>query len=313
MKKEIQNNKIFLSLEHLIKFEWLGRNLNFLASKQKSNSVLSGKYTSKLRGRGLDFEEARPYVIGDDIRNIDWKVTAKTAKTHTKVFTEEKEKPALIFVDQSPTMGFGSTNKTKSVVAGELAALFSFKIFKGGDRIGALIYSGNEYELIAPKRNRQNITQILRSIIKSNLNIYDQKDKIDYAKSLKTIMSKLHHVITHDFFVILISDFNRYDPDVLKYICELSNHNDLLLIKVFDPMEQEIPPLKMSISDGINQINLNGKSNKVKEDIYKDFENNFLAFKNELDKYNIPIIKINTIDSIENQLKEVFQGVKIGL
>jgi uncharacterized protein (DUF58 family) len=117
MKSKTLNNnpKIFLTLENLLKLEWFSSVINLGTGKQKSNSILSGRYASRLRGRGLDFEEARPCIIGDDIRNIDWNVTAKTGSTHTKVFTEEKEKPAFIFVDQSATMGFGSKNKTKVV------------------------------------------------------------------------------------------------------------------------------------------------------------------------------------------------------
>ena len=114
-KSKEKNPNIFLSLEGLLKFEWISSVLNVRANNKKSNSILSGRFASRLRGRGLDFEEARPYVIGDDIRNIDWKVTAKTNKTHTKVFTEEKEKPAFILVDQSPSMGFGSISKTNSI------------------------------------------------------------------------------------------------------------------------------------------------------------------------------------------------------
>ena len=109
---------------------------SFQARKQKVKSILGGKHSSKLRGRGLDFEEVRTYVPGDDIRNIDWKVTARTQKTHSKGFSEEKEKPALIVVDQSKSMFFGSVKRTKSVVAAELAALAAFRILKEGDRVG---------------------------------------------------------------------------------------------------------------------------------------------------------------------------------
>lgn len=311
MKKEKQANpNIFLSLENLLKYEWFGKLVNFSASKQKSNSILSGRFASKLRGRGLDFEESRPYVIGDDIRNIDWNVTAKTGKTHTKIFTEEKEKPAFIFVDQSPTMGFGSQLKTKSVIAGELAALSAFKIFKSGDRIGGLVYKGNDYDMITPKRNRENILHFLKMIVNANHSIY-KHENVDYTSSLKIIMSKLHQIITHDFFVIIISDFIRYDPDVLKYISELSNHNDLLLIKVFDPMERDFPEDKIVVTNNVQQINIDGKNKKLNNKIKTDYNTNYNSFKYELDKYEIPIFQINTIDPIGDQLVEIFNSYKV--
>ena len=264
-KEELNNPNIFLTLEHLLKFEWISSALNLRAGKQRSNSVLSGRYASRLRGRGLDFEEARPYVIGDDIRNIDWNVTAKTGKTHTKVFTEEKEKPAFIFVDQSPTMGFGSENKTKAVVAGELASLIAHKIKKSGDRVGGLVFSGDGYELVTPKRDKRNITYLLQKIVEANQNIYKPKE-FNFESSLVEMMSKLHNVITHDFLVFIISDFYRYSDSVLQYLSQLSIHNDLILIKVFDKMEAQIPTEKIVLSNKKYQINIDGKNKKIKEE-----------------------------------------------
>jgi len=301
MKKEEHNNSnIFLTLEHLLKFEWISSALNLRAGKQRSNSVLSGRYASRLRGRGLDFEEARPYVIGDDIRNIDWNVTAKTGKTHTKVFTEEKEKPAFIFVDQSPTMGFGSKNKTKAVVAGELASLIAHKIKKSGDRVGGLVFSGDGYELVTPKRDKRNITYLLQKIVEANQNIYKPKE-FNFESSLVEMMSKLHNVITHDFLVFIISDFYRYSDSVLQYLSQLSIHNDLILIKVFDKLEAQIPTEKIVLSNKKYQINIDGKNKKIKEELSSDFDTNYKNFKSELEKYEITIFKINTSDSVEDQ------------
>jgi len=228
MKQQKLATNIFLSLEQLLKFEYLSSVLNFSAGIQKSNSVLSGRFASRLRGRGLDFEEARPYVIGDDIRNIDWNVTAKTGKTHTKVFTEEKEKPAFIFVDQSSSMGFGSQGKTKAVIAGELASLFAHKIKKSGDRVGGMVWSGEDYDLITPKRDSRNIVYFLQKIVEANRKIYEHKS-FDFEQSLVETISKLHNVITHDYLVFIISDFYRYSDSVVQYLSQLSKHNDLIL------------------------------------------------------------------------------------
>lgn len=307
MKKQNNNPNIFFTLEHLLKFEWISSALNLKSGNQKSNSVLSGRFASRLRGRGLDFEEARPYVIGDDIRNIDWNVTAKTGKTHTKVFTEEKEKPAFIFVDQSPTMGFGSQNKTKAVVAGELASIIAHKIKKSGDRVGGMVFSGEKYELITPKRDSRNIIYFLQKIIEANKNIYQVKE-FDFENSLTEIIGKLHHLITHDYLVFIISDFHRYSDSVLKYISQLSLHNDLILIKVYDKMEEDIPKEKITLSNSKYQININGKNNKLKEKLTRDFDNNYKNFKSELEKYEISMFKINTSSSVVDQLMEVFGG-----
>ena len=301
------NPNIFLNLENLLKFEWISSVLNFKVGKQKSNSVLIGRYSSRLRGRGLDFEEARPYVIGDDIRNIDWNVTAKTGKTHTKVFTEEKEKPAFIYVDQSPSMGFGSKHKTKAVIAGELASLFAHKIRKSGDRVGGMVFTGADYELITPKRDPKNIIYFLQKIIEANHKIYEAKT-FDFDNSLSEIIQKINNVVTHDYLVFIISDFYRYNSAVIEYLSQIALHNDLVLIKVYDEMETEIPAEKMTITDQKQQINLLGNKKQLREDLKNDFDTNYKNFKSELEKYNISVFKINTSESVENQVMDVFNG-----
>ncbi len=305
MKKLSENKNIFLTLEHLLQYEWLNTVLNFKVGSQKSNSVLSGRFASRLRGRGLDFEEARPYVIGDDIRNIDWNVTAKTGKTHTKVFTEEKEKPAFIFVDQSATMGFGSTHKTKSVVAGELAAIAAYKILKGGDRLGGMVFKGKDYDLVTPKRDRRNMLNFFQKIIDANKAIYNY-EKFDFSEALKNITSKLRNIITHDYMVVIISDFYRYNAETIKYLSEISEHNDIILIKVYDPLEAQLPKEKITLSNISHQIQMNGKQKKTHEKLTADFETNFNQFKSEIEKYNITLFKINTVDKLEEQLIKLF-------
>jgi uncharacterized protein (DUF58 family) len=258
-----------------------------------------------LRGRGLDFEEARPYVIGDDTRNIDWTVTAKTGVTHTKIFTEEKEKPAFIFVDQSPTMGFGSVHKTKAVVAGELAAIAAYKILKGGDRIGGLVFKGKDYDLITPKRDRKNILHFLQKIVEANQHIYEG-EQFYFSESLKQMTSKLHNIITHDYLVIIISDFYRYHKETIKSLSVLSQHNDVVLIKVYDEFEEKIPKDNITLSNRSTQITVNGKTNQFAEKLKDDFNANYKEFKAEVEKYNITLFKVNTHDAIEKQLLEIF-------
>lgn len=309
MTAENKNSNVFLTLDHLLELERFSASLNLKAGKQKSNSVLSGNYASKLRGRGLDFEEARPYIMGDDIRNIDWKTTAKTGKTHTKVFTEEKEKPAFIFVDQSESMGFGSQHKTKSVVAGELAAIFAHKIKKSGDRIGGMIYSGEDYDLVTPKRDTKNIIHFLQKIVLANQQIYDQKP-FDFELSLTEIMSRLHHIITHDYLVFIISDFHRYNDNVLQYVNQLALHNDVVLIKVYDPFEEQLPSNKIVLSDKERQISIDGKNKNLQKDLRVDFESNYKSFKSKLGMLGTTIFKINTVDSVEDQLMELFNNYK---
>jgi uncharacterized protein (DUF58 family) len=306
-KKENNNPTIFLTLEHLLKFELFSSVINLGTGKKKSNSILSGRYASRLRGRGLDFEESRPYIQGDDIRNIDWSVTAKTGKTHTKVFTEEKEKPAFIFVDQSSSMGFGSKKNTKAVVAGEVASIIAHKIKKGGDRVGGMVYTGTSYDIVTPKRDARNIIYFLQKIVEANQTIYEPKP-FDFEDSLTDIIAKINNIVSHDFTVFIISDFHRYHESVLQYLSQLSLHNDLVLIKVFDQMEEQIPSEKIVVTDRTYQINLNGRSKLLNTKLKSDFKTDYQNFKSELEKHNINIFSVNTTTPIEEQLIEVFSN-----
>lgn len=297
---------VFTSLPELLNMEVFARGFSFQAKKQKVRSVLGGKHASKLRGRGMDFEEVRQYVVGDDIRNIDWKVTARTQKTHSKVFSEEKEKPALIVVDQSKTMFFGSQKKTKAVVAAEIAAVVSFKIQKEGDRVGGLVFTETEADVVLPKRNRKNTLRFLERIVKHNRSLHSQK-KGDREKVLTEAIHKVQNIVTHDYLVIVISDFIHYSPMVVKYLSRLSKHNDVLLVKVHDPLERNLPKEKIIMGDGETQIAVDGKKKLLRQKFQEGFDRDLNTFKAAMLKYRIPMIELNTVDDVDIQLKTVFR------
>lgn len=297
---------IFVSLQELLKMEHFARGFSFLAKKQKVRSILGGKHASKLRGRGLDFEEVRNYVAGDDIRNIDWKVTARTQKTHSKVFSEEKEKPALIVVDQSKSMFFGSVKRTKAVVAAELAALAAFRVLKEGDRVGGAIIANDQVEIIVPKRDRRNALRFLEKIVHHNHQIDTLPTSRD-DQSFKIAMAKIRNIVTHDYLVIIISDFYRYAPEVAKYASRLAMHNDVILVKVFDPMERDIPKAQLIMGDGQKQIMVKGDQASIRKQFERGFDDNFNAFEVEMKKHKVPVFKLDTIQPVDLQLKEILK------
>ncbi len=301
---------IFVSLQDLLRLEHHARNFSFLAKKQKVRSVLGGKHASKLRGRGLDFEEVRNYVAGDDIRNIDWKVTARTQKTHSKVFSEEKEKPALIFVDQSKTMFFGSQKKTKSVVAAELAAMVAFRILKEGDRVGGIVFGTEGVDIVFPKRDRKNILRFLEKIVYRNQQLKNHVE-LKFEIQLKEMLAKMRNIVTHDFLIFIISDFQRYSPEVIKAIKLLSQHNDVICAKIFDPMERDIPVIKYVAGDRQKQILVDGTNQKLRKNFKEGFEKDYSGFEAQMKKHQIPIFLLDTISDVDVQLKEILKGGRI--
>lgn len=305
-EKEKYPENVFVSLDGLLGMKNHARGFSFLARRQKVRSVLGGKHASKLRGRGMDFEEVRQYVKGDDIRNIDWKVTARTQKTHTKVFSEEKEKPALIVVDQSKSMFFGSSFKTKSVVAAELAALAAFKIQKEGDRVGGVIFSEQEAEMVLPKRNKKNVLRFLERLEFHNRDIPNQQPA-NHDKRLGQGIGKVQNVVTHDYLVIVISDFIHYSERVVKYLSGLAQHNDVLLFKIFDPLEREIPKEKMIFGDGRKQFSVDGRKSETQGNFSEGFDKDLSDFEAQMLRHRIPLVKISTDTPVEDQLLNVLR------
>lgn len=308
-KESSYPTKVFVSLQDLLKMEHYARNFSFQARKQKVRSILGGKHASKLRGRGLDFEEVRSYVAGDDIRNIDWKVTARTQKTHSKVFSEEKEKPALIVVDQSKSMFFGSQSKTKSAVAAEVAALAAFRVLKEGDRVGGIVFADEGIDIIFPKRDRKNILRFLEKIVERNRQL-EQSSPVKFEEALKETLSKIRNMVTHDFLVLIISDFQRYSPEVIKFISQTAQHNDVVLVKVFDPMEKEIPKAKLVAGDGEKQIFVDGESKNLRKSFLEGFEKDYASFEGQMKKHRIPLMLIDTVSDVSEQFKEILKGRK---
>ena len=280
---------------------------SFLARKQKVRSILGGKHASKLRGRGLDFEEVRNYAAGDDIRNIDWKVTARTQKTHTRLFSEEKEKPALIVVDQSKSMFFGSQVRMKSVVAAELAALAAFRILKEGDRVGGIVFADNGIDIVFPKRDRRNILRFLEKIVERNREL-NESLPIRFEEALKETAGRIKNIVTHDFLVVVISDFIRYSPAVIQFISNIRRHNDVVAVKVFDPMEEYIPEEQFVAGDGEKQVRVNGTDKQIRKKFAEGFQNDFRTFEAPMKKYRVPLLKINTVDPVDRQIKNLLTG-----
>lgn len=308
-KEKTYPKNIFTSLNELLLLEGFAKNSPFLAKKQRVSSILGGKHASKLRGRGLDFEEVRNYVPGDDIRTIDWKVTARTQKTHTRVYSEEKEKPALIIVDQTKSMFFGSQVKMKSVVAAELAAMAAFKVQKEGDRVGGIIISDDKVDIVYPKRDRKNILLFLEKLVQQNRGLAESKSS-DMDLRVQDTFQKIRNLVTHDFLIVIISDFQRYDEKVIKNISYMAQHNDVVLAKIYDPLEQNIPESEIIATDGEMQLLVEGQNSNIRKKAKELFDKDFTDFEDTMKKYRIPVFKLNTVDPIEKQLEEVFKPVR---
>lgn len=231
--------RIRVSLEHLRGLEGAARNLSFLPS-QPAASALTGRHASRLRGRGLNFEEMRDYLPGDDVRSIDWKATARTGSPYVRVYTEERDRPALLVVDQSMSMFFGSILNMKSVTAAEAAAVAAFRVLHVGDRVGGIVFNDTGQKEFAPRRSRRTLYALLESLSEMNTAL-DADNAVERRPGrLNGILKSVSRLASHDHLVIVFSDFDGIDETTHRHLSNIAAHNDLVLMLVHDPLAERM-------------------------------------------------------------------------
>ena len=196
-------------------------------------AIQSGNYVSNFRGRGMEFDEVRLYQAGDDVRSIDWKVTARTDKPHTKIFREERERPVFISVDNRATMNFATRGVFKTVQAAKLAGLIAWAAQNQGDRIGGQIFSENTCFELKPQHGKHGVLRLFNSLVNP-----PQKT---LENSFLHILQRLSHHAKQGSSVYLISDFRGFNPQVENCLAKLARHCEVTLIFVYDPLEKSLP------------------------------------------------------------------------
>ncbi|WCT09974.1 DUF58 domain-containing protein [Mucilaginibacter jinjuensis] len=293
--------EIVTNLKDLMRFEFLVQSGNLLP-KHPIYSVLAGRHESKLRGRGLDFEEVRQYVAGDDIRNIDWRVTARTGETYSKVFNEEKERPTFIVADQSTGMFFGSQRFVKAVSAAHVAAISAFYTIKRGDRVGGIVFNEEGMDFMMPKRSKAQVQHFLQCVVNRN-GILPQRKKIETnTKLLNSMLQKTQAAITHDYVVLVVSDFSNIDDETKQYLRNISQHNDVMLVHIYDQLDQALPDGKLVLSDGKKQISWRNNKRSWGKKYVSSFVEMQQHLRDEFSPYRIPIVFFNTEEAIEDQI-----------
>jgi uncharacterized protein (DUF58 family) len=293
--------EVVTTLQDLMRYEFLVQSGNLLP-QHPVYAILAGRHASKLRGRGLDFEEVRHYVAGDDIRNIDWRVTARTGETHSKVFNEEKERPTFIVLDQSTSMFFGSQRFVKSVAAAHAAAIGAFYTIKRGDRVGGIVFNEEGFDYIEPKRSKALVQHFLQSVVNRNEVLPLRKTVQSNTDLLNAMLKRTQAAVTHDYVVTVISDFSMINDETRQYLRNMSNHNDVILIYIYDPLDAKLPDGKLILSDGRHQIAWQNNKRRWGEKYEKSFTDMRQQLSNEFDRYRIPVVFFNTIQTIEDQV-----------
>jgi len=305
------SNLIYTSLDDLVRLEHRAKGFSFLP-RQPVQSILAGRHNSRLRGRGLNFEEIRAYLPGDDVRNIDWKVTARLRKPHVRVYTEERDRPAILVVDQRIPMFFGSQRYVKSVTAARLAALAAWTVFHSGDRIGAVVFNDTEIREFRPHRSRRRIMEIFQSIVEMNnqLNV-DSAARANYQQ-LGRALHQARRLAKHDHLIVIISDFAGADEEGSKLVLQMVQNNDVIAAVVHDPMALELGASgRLVVTEGELQVELNLAAGKVREPIEKFSRSRLQDVMHYLKKLAIPVLPVHTGEDAVEQVRYLLghQGV----
>lgn len=306
----VKDHRIWVDLGHLRALEVHARGLSLLP-RQPARSVLNGRHASKLRGRGLDFAELRDYLPSDDIRSIDWKVTARTGKPHVRVFTEERDRPTLLVVDQRMSMFFGSVLNMKAVTAAECAAIAAFTALDQGDRIGGIVFGDNEIAEIPPKRSRAALNRFLGVLAKASHRLQASSPAIN-PLPLNRVLEAVTRIARRDHLVIVLSDFDGVDGNTDRLVSSIARHNDLVLGLVTDPLAENVPAgLNLVISDGELQAQIDSNKGDVRkklEDYSRGRIDNILGWQRRL---GVPVLPFTTAEDSARQLRRLlglFQG-----
>ena len=190
----------------------------------------------------MEFDEARLYQPGDDVRNIDWRVTARTNKPHSKVFREERERPVLLWVDFRAPMFFGTRQCFKSVLAAKLGAILGWKSLQQGDRLGGLIFSEQHHLELRPGRGKSAVLKLIQQLSTFSHRQGSHANAIqDGKRSSEHALKRLLHVAHPGSLIYLISDFRHLSSQFESTLSRLTRHNELELIHVYDPLEAQLP------------------------------------------------------------------------
>ena len=295
----------YTNLESLIRLKHQAHGFSFLP-RQPIHSLLAGQKASKLRGRGLNFEEIRNYFPGDDIRNIDWKVTARMREPHTRVYTEERDRPSILVVDQRLNMFFGSQVAMKSVTAAEAAALAAWRCLDVGDRVGAVVFNETETEEIVPRRSSKTVMRILKTITDQNRRLRADAETPLRPERLNEILEQVCRLAKHDSLVCIVSDFFGADEDTKRLISRLGRHNDLIAAFVYDPLEAELPDLgNVVVGDGEMQIEIDSGDVGLRQRFAGIFAERLANARSFLLQRQIPVLPLQTSLPVAGQVRKL--------
>lgn len=303
MQPNRQYSGTVATIEQLLTLRHKAAELTFFP-RVMANSPLTGLHRSRLRGRGMDFDEVRPYQAGDDIRTIDWRVTARTTTPHTKIFREERERPVLLIADLRGNMLFGS-RRLKAVVACEVTAALAWAGLAANERIGGMIFTAEGQQDIRSKRSHHVVLRLIHALHEAG-NALLKRSHSDL--SLTEITQDMRRVVHPGTSVFLISDFHDMDANCEANLSKLARHSDLTLIQVYDELEARLPPpgTAYQVFDGQNRFTLDTGSRDARQRYEQRFNQRQQQLGKIADRLQAPLIRVKTSSAVMPLLHKAY-------
>jgi uncharacterized protein (DUF58 family) len=283
------------------------RDLTFLP-RARVQQLLAGRMQSSLRGRGLSFEELREYLPGDDIRTIDWRVTARTGTPVVRVYDDEKERPALIVVDQRLNMFFGSRHVMKSVTAAEVAALCAWRVLGSGDRVGGVVFNDVAVEQIRPHRSREAVIGLLTKIADQNRALTASSATAPCEENLDHALRTVANIARHDHLIVLITDFDGHGAQTRDRLLGLAAANDVICILVYDPFLLNLPKSgSLVVSGGALQAELAFRNAGTRQAIGEFARARGRALVAWQRRLGLPMLPVSSAEETAPQLRRLLE------
>lgn len=271
-----------------------------LASNRAVTSTSTGDHSSPFRGQGLEFEEVREYAAGDDIRSIDWRVTARTGSPHTKVFKEERERSVIICVNANTTMRFGTRGTFKSVQAARVAALLGWQANSNCDRLGACIFGdvADGMQFFAPKRSRASLWAMLKQL--SDPNIISQPQPVTLEETLQHV----NKAAPTGALIYIISDFASINDGLEQQLANLQKRCNVVLITIDDPADHTIPPVGTLLcsKNAQEKCYVNTDSQSGRENYRKGWQEIRGNLERIASRLGVRLLSIGTDSNIQKEL-----------
>ena len=254
-----------------------------------SRNIFAGEYHSAFKGRGMTFSEVREYQFGDDIRNIDWNVTARYNKPYIKVFEEERELTVMLLIDVSGSRDFGTFEKFKKNVITEISAILSFSAIQNNDKIGVIFFSETIEKFIPPKKGKSHILRIIRELID-----FEPENK---GTNITEAIRYMTNVIKKRCTSFIISDFIQNEPDFDKALTIANNKHDIVALRIYDERETKLPPIgmvKLKDAETGEYVWVDSTSKKVRDSYEKWWRQTSDRLSTTFKKSGVDYVDINT-------------------